>query len=242
VSHIGIVVALPQEAGMWTTVRPSCGDLLALSPDLHLVVSGIGGANAQAAATRLLEMNCDALVSWGTAGALHPDLRSGQLVVADQITDTSGERLTPDPAWAQRVVARLASHGEVLVAGVAGTNRILDSVQAKRALGAASGAAIVDMESAALARVAAKHGIPLLVLRAVVDELDTVIPASIMAATDAQGRVRIARLSMRVLGRPPEWLGVWRLGRAFGRARRSLGTAARSLRPDLALFASSPGA
>jgi hypothetical protein len=94
---------------MWTTVRPSCGDLLALSPDLHLVVSGIGGANAQAAATRLLEMNCDALVSWGTAGALHPDLRSGQLVVADQITDTSGERLTPDPAWAQRVVARLDS-------------------------------------------------------------------------------------------------------------------------------------
>jgi adenosylhomocysteine nucleosidase len=240
VSRIGIVVALPQEAGMWTTVRPSCGDLLALSPDLHLVVSGIGGSNARDAATRLLAMHCDALVSWGTAGALRPDLHSGQLVVADRIIDAGGERLNPDPTWAQRVVARLAPHGEVLVAGVAETDRILDSVQGKRALGAAGGAAIVDMESAAVARVAAKHGIPLLVLRAVADELDMVIPASIVVATDAQGRVRVSRLLMRLLGHPPEWFDVWRLGRAFGRARRSLKTAARSLRPDLAHLASSP--
>lgn len=227
---------------MWSAARLRIGDQRALSPHLHLGVSGIGAANARAAAIGLLDAGCEALVSWGTAGALRPDLRSGQLVMADQVVDVHGERLIPDRDWAQRVMSRLGTRAEVLVAGVAGTDRILNSAEAKQSLGAASAAAIVDMESTELARVAAERGIPLLVLRAVVDEIDMVIPGSIIAATDASGRVNTVRLLLRLLGQPSDWLGVWRLARAFGHAHRSLETAARCLRPDFAFVSRSTGA
>lgn len=234
-SRIGIVVALPQEAGMWTAARLRRGDLVELSPELRLAVSGVGGANAEKAARQLLAAGCDALVSWGTAGALSQDLRRGQLVVGKRIADADGNVLATDEAWAQRAARRLSPHAGVLVTDVASASHILGSMQDKQSLATLSGADIVDMESAALARIAAREGIPLLVLRAVVDELDATIPPSVIAATDTEGHVRMPRLLARLLIRPGEWASLLHMAHAFGQARRSLAQAAGLLGPDLAL-------
>ncbi|HLO78401.1 MAG TPA: hypothetical protein VK196_18250, partial [Magnetospirillum sp.] len=56
---------------------------------------------------------------------------------------------------------------------------------------AATGAAAVDMESGAVARVAAQHGLPFLALRAIADPAGQSLPAPVLRIVDGQGRIRI---------------------------------------------------
>lgn len=233
-SRIGIVTALPLEARAWTGDRARGENLLEITPDLYLAVSGMGGANAERAARRLLDSGCDALVSWGTGGALRRGLRSGTVVVADRVIDERAlsHRLAPD--WSRRVFERLGHATEVLNAPVAGAGRILDGPHEKQRLGSVTGAAIVDMESAALACLAGQRGIPLLVVRAVVDELEVTIPSSVIAATGPDGRLHLPRLLLRLVVSPNEWTPLNRLRHGFARAHQGLKRATVALLPDLA--------
>jgi adenosylhomocysteine nucleosidase len=241
VSRIGIVTALPFEARAWARRRLRTGELVETRPGLYLMVSGMGAANAERAGRELLNRGCEALVSWGTAGALRAGLHSGQLVVADRVIDEQALSHRLDPDWVRRATRRLEGAAQVLNAPVADTGRILDGPGAKQRLGSMTGAAIVDMESAALARLAEQHAVPLLVVRAVVDEVDVAVPRSVITATDEHGHVHVGRLLVRLTLSPGEWTTMNRLRHGFARARRRLQRAAGVLSPDLALSESSEG-
>jgi len=105
-----------------------------------------------------------------------------------------------------------------------GDGAILATSAAKAALHARTGAAAVDLESAAVARAAARHGLPFAVLRAVCDPAGRDLPRAALIALDSQGRIGTLRIAAAILSRPGDIPALIALGRDAARARHALVT------------------
>ncbi len=141
----------------------------------------------------------------GIAGALAPDLRPGDVVVADEVRGPDGTRLLPGSSL---LAARLRRDGLTVRCGpVLSVDHVVDEPERGRL--AAAGALVVDMESAALLRDLPDG--PLAVVRVVADAADGRLFRPVNA-----GRMLTA---LRTLGRIGPALEAW--GAATG-ARRVL--------------------
>ena len=87
---------------------------------------------------------------------------------------------------------------------IAGSETIIATAAAKSALRAASGAVAVDMESAAVARLAREAGIPFAVVRAVSDPAQRALPMAARAGFGADGVADIGAVLQALLRRPYE--------------------------------------
>ena len=79
-----------------------------------------------------------------------------------------------------------------------GADAIVASVDGKRRLHEPHVAAAVDLESGAVACIAAQHGVPFAVLRAICDPAERTLPPAALAALDAHGAIgmwRVIRLA-----------------------------------------------
>lgn len=151
-----VVSALPLElrptVKALRAVRTRCGSMRGYSAGPILFASvGVGAANAE----RGTEILCGYarptdVISTGLAGALAPELRAGDLVVSGM--DAFGVRA---------IAGQVVSADRVLVARVD-----------KEALARSSGAVAVDMESAAVGRVARRHGADFACVKVILDTLD----------------------------------------------------------------------
>jgi len=185
--------------------------------------SGARPTRARAEAARLIAEGAVGLVSFGLAGGLSPALASGDLVLADAVVLPDGERIATDLAWRSRLSARIEIAGRAPhQAAVAGSDRLLATVAAKRALFAATGALAVDMESHAVAEVAHAAGRPFLVLRAIADPADQALPRAATVALGPGGEVRLLAVVRALLDRPAELPALLRLGRQSRRALAAL--------------------
>jgi hypothetical protein len=84
-----------------------------------------------------------------------------------------------------------------------------------------SGAAAADMESAAIAAVAARAGARFVALRVVVDAAGDELPADIERWVDERGERRIAAALSAAL-HPAHWRGLWMLAQRYRAARQTL--------------------
>jgi hypothetical protein len=99
---------------------------------------------------------------------------------------------------------------------------VLTSADAKRELAEATGACAVDMESGAVAQVAAKAGIPFIAIRVIADPLDFSPPPPLMSAVRPDGSADPVRL-MALMLRGSVTLGtLLRLGSQLRSARSTL--------------------
>ena len=98
-------------------------------------------------------------MSFGIAGGLDPALSPGRLIVATAVIDGQGGKIECHGAWRDELIAALASLSP-LAAPLAGRDGAIVTVAEKALLHARHGAAAVDMESHAVARVAARAGLP----------------------------------------------------------------------------------
>lgn len=165
------------------------------------------------------------LISFGVCGALDPTLAAGDLIVADGVL-AGGERLASDPGWANALRAALPGAGR---GDVAAGDAIVGSPEAKAALRAASGAAIVDMESHAVARAARAAGLAFAVVRAVSDTAASALPFAAQAGFRPNGEPDVAAVIAALGRRPWELAALIRTGLDAGKAFRSLERAARAL-------------
>jgi adenosylhomocysteine nucleosidase len=172
---LGVIAALPAEAA-------SCGLQGTLWP---LVCSGIGREAAARGAQQLIENGVAGLISWGTAGALAPDLKAGTLVLYMRCVDAvNGETFNTDLTLRTRIYECLRGIGPVVCDGLTSAEPIV-SVPDKRALRAHFSCSAVDMESAAIARLARHHRLPFIAIRTIVDPADFALPASALVALEA---------------------------------------------------------
>lgn len=238
---IGIVVALPAEARSLVRRRLGFESLHALPGGHWLTVSGAGPERAHAAGARLIERRVSGLISWGCAAALVDSLQPGHLVLAETVVDETGDWHATDPVWRERLARNLPSEVNVHGGPLQGSRQVVDSRAAKAALHAATGHAAVDMESAAIARLARRHTLPFLAVRAIADDAAMALPDAVLRALNPRGDVRMTTLLGQLARRPGQLGELLALGRAFGAALSTLRQVRHASGPDF-LFPPPPGA
>ena len=187
-------------------------------PDLRVLCSGADAAGARTAAQRLADDGVKGLVSFGLAGGLDAGLAPGDLLLPQAVVLPDGGRIGADAAWRERLAATLERAGlRAHDAPVAGSEVVVASGAAKRALAARTGAVAVDMESHGVAKVAARARLPFLIVRAVADRSDQAVPHAARAAIDARGDIRHLALIGGLIARPWEIGALIAIGRSSGR-------------------------
>jgi adenosylhomocysteine nucleosidase len=127
----------------------------------------------------------DAVVSTGFCGALEPDLKPGDVVVASSVIDKENKD-TYEAVEPQCGVA--AERGSVL-----SCNRVAGSVSERAAL-QLTGALAVEMEAAAVAARARVWDVPFYCVRSVSDAADEDFPIDFNEVRDSNGRFSRSRI------------------------------------------------
>lgn len=191
---IGVVSALKSEATCIMNLRIPVYRVVNVGDRTRLCLSSMGNNAARGAALKLHEYGVTALVSFGVAAALDDKLIPGDLVLPESIR-VNGESLPVDLEWRNSLERRLLSAHLTVTGGVLVSSEApLTSRQEKLALGEAAGACAADMESAAVAKVAADAGIPFIAIRAIVDPIDFSPPEALLSAVYPDGGVDFIRL------------------------------------------------
>lgn len=232
-SGVGVVVALAAEAQALAAGRLRLGAIEDLGGGVRRHVCGMGLEAAAAAAATLAQSGVAALAMFGVAGGLDPALASGALLVAAAVVDAGGEHYSCDEAWRARLARRLGSvpisDGVLLTVSAP-----LLSPADKAAARQRSGAAAVDMESAAVAAVARREGLPFLALRAIADGAADSLPAALAAAVDSWGRPKALGVAGALLARPRLIARLPHLASTMNLATRTLRQVAQAAGPGLA--------
>ncbi len=226
-STLGIVVAVTAEARSLVKQSIANGELIRLPDGAMLSVSGMGPSRATAASKALLEKGATALLSWGTAGGLAPELSPGSLILPKTVIASNRSLYHVDATWHNRLCSRLEGHIDFHTDPMAESTTVVRSLGEKAILFRETGAIGVDMESAAVATVAQEVGVPFLVVRVVADAMDTTIPKSTLNAFNEFGRLSFLRLIQGFVQHPTELFALLRIGRNYRAAQRTLATVAR---------------
>jgi len=195
----GLVVALRAEARCVTPQPILLNEKIVLNEQTILYLSGMGSKAAQIAAERLCQQGVARLVSFGVAGALDKQLRPGDLILPDAVYD--GTLLPVALEWRNRLQHKLAGELTVVNGVLANSAKTLTTQQSKRDLATQTGACAVDMESSAIASVAAKAQIPFIAVRAVIDPLEFSPSEALLPAVNADGSVKILSILKLILTR-----------------------------------------
>jgi adenosylhomocysteine nucleosidase len=218
---VGLVIAMSTEARALTGRRQPLEQVVKLSERVYLRVGGVGARAAERSCAALVEAGAGALVSVGCAAGLTPECRPGALVVPAKVHSSRGEVLAVDGEWRAALLAALEARFSPLVGDIAGVDHVVGSAE-KHHLRAAAETVAADMESAAVAVVAKRLGVPMIAIRAVSDGADDDVPGALPASIDAFGRARLPTLLNAVLRRPGDAAGVMRLRTGFNKACRTL--------------------
>ena len=158
---------------------------IAAGPGVRAVAGGADAVRLAAVIQREIARGTRALISFGIAGGLAEDLSSGTWLVARAVVTPSG-RWSCDARWTGALRERLPG---AVAADLAGTDRPVMDVVAKRALHRATGAAAVDMESHIAAAIASSHGLPFAAFRVVADSARRSLPPAAAVALASDGRI-----------------------------------------------------
>jgi len=146
----------------------------------------------------------DRILSIGFCGALDPALRIGDIVISGEVPTVLGASFV---------------QGDVI-----SVDRVAFTAREKCDLRRATGAAVVEMESAAVAQKAREWDVPFGCVRVVSDIAGEDLPLDFNRYRDADGRFERSRIALAALGRPFTVLPrLVRLDRDCRRAAERLG-------------------
>jgi len=147
-----------------------------------MAVSGAGRqAAARAADALILGHRPPLVISAGFCGALSPDVRRHDIVVADSLADATGNVIQLDRSrWPS---ALSAPPPEVHVGRLLTADAIVHRAVEKRELGERNQSLAVDLESFAVADVCHREGVPVLVIRITTDALADELPREVERLT-----------------------------------------------------------
>lgn len=130
------------------------------------LITGMGAARAHRVVEEWLKRHsCRGIVSTGFAGGIQPGLEAGDLVVAEDVVEAdSGEHFHP--------TLQVSSQIPVRTGRLVSSRAVAWTRSAKVSLGVRFQALAVDMETAAVARIAESQGVPWMAVRAVLDPME----------------------------------------------------------------------
>ena len=203
---------------------------IAAGPGVHVICSG-DGRNLASSLASAIRGGCAGLVSFGVAGGLHPDLQTGDCIVASAVVCGS-IRIPTDRRWSQHLIE--AVPGAVLGVLV-GVRAPVATPWAKQILHRETGAIAVDMESHVVATVAARHAIPMVAMRVVTDPAVRTLPRSALRAMRADGTTDIGGMLRHLLRNPRELPSIMRTALDARAACATLRRGRQLLGPSLGL-------
>lgn len=215
---IGIIAALPGELkplvkGWYRKPHTGRGVYVWQRPyharEVTAACAGMGaGSVGRALAAVERGHRVDAIISVGWAGALTAEIPAARcLAVAEVIDARTGERFEIEHD----------GRGERLVTAP----RVADAAEKQR-LQQTYGAALVDMEAAALARLALMRRIPMYCFKAVSDGVQAHLP-DLNPFISREGALHTGSLVAHVAFRPRYWRSMAELGRTSKAAADNLG-------------------
>jgi len=179
-----------------------------------IVCGGIGGQAARVAAEHLIHrVDPSVLVSAGVAGSLATRWKVGDVIVPATVVQSAVGKSFSTAALPER-------HGWQREGTLVSSSGIADP-ETKSLLAREYQADAVDMEAAAVAEVAAAHGIPFVAVKAISDECDFPLP-DFGRFVPADGRFLTSRLVLYSALRPRMWVVLGRLAANTGKAAQEL--------------------
>lgn len=240
----GIIVALSEELSTLKTVPNALwersmirGKFIFLTDDIILVYSGAGAENARKSAELAVAKGATKLMSWGCAAALSPDLKMGDLVLADSLMSADEFEMPVNATWHQHTKNILDSEVVAYKGALIASKEIISTAQAKQALFEKTGAIALDMESCAIAQVAQHYALPFLAIRTVADPSTMDLPNAVLKALNENGEIEITKIIGSLVFNPKEIPHLIQLGQYFQLAKRTLSRVAKQL-PDIIAFKS----
>jgi adenosylhomocysteine nucleosidase len=188
------------------------------SNEVTVLLTGIGGDNADKAMQTVPMGMYDVCISAGLAGALEADLRPGDVVVArTSETLDQGLRVESDAALVDFAVACGARAVNVSLT----SRKIVAAADEKQALSASG--SVVEMETSHVLTVAEKHHVPVVAVRAISDAAEEDLPVDFGRIIDSRGHLKFGGLFKEV-GLHPYRLAP--LMKFAGRSRAATGSLA----------------
>lgn len=185
-----------------------------------LAANGAGRANA-AEAVRIAckTYAVSAVVSTGYAGALDPELRVGNILVANTVA-AAGEHSSCQLEYAGKlpVCPRRPGHAVGVLLTI---DYVAQDAETKRRL-RLTGAAAVDMEASGVAAEALRQEIAFYCVRSISDEAGTSFPIDLNRARRDDGTFSGWRIVAAAAVRPTRWPELLRLSRDARAASRAL--------------------
>ncbi len=186
---------------------------------LAFVQSGMGFAKAREASKLLIDAHTpDWVLSIGFSGGLLPEMKVGDLVMANSIVDTHGNELNVD--------LKMADDREngMYVGRLVNTDAIVRSVVEKKALAETHQAIAVDLESLAVAQMCQETGTRFMAVRVISDDLSADLPPEVMSVIGASGAMRVGSAIGSLWKRPSSIKDLWRLREYAHQAAERLAT------------------
>ena len=192
-----------------------------------LAISGVGRDNSHRAAQFLAEnYKLRGLASIGFAGGLAPGPVPGDIVQIDAVVEEStGERFN---CWTDLLPVRSARQGALL-----SVDAVVTASAEKLRLGKKWGAVAVDMESAGVARAAAKTGLPFCAVKAVTDSAEQSLAIDFSRCWREDKGLSTWAVVSQGLKSFRAAKGLWTLARGSQRAANALASAITSARPPV---------
>jgi hopanoid-associated phosphorylase len=209
---------------------------IAAGPGVQVICSGDGRnlatmLTAAIAEARTLVHGCPGIISFGVAGGLAPQLRSGACVVGSAILSGSN-RMPTSREWSEKLLQTIPDAVSGMLLGVSAP---IANPRDKRALFVKTGAIAVDMESHIVAAVGAAHGLPVAAIRVITDPAKRALPASAVAAMRPNGTTNIGAMIRSVLMCPRELPALFQTALDARAARATLVRGRHLLGPALTL-------
>ena len=160
-------------------------------------------------------------MTFGLAGGLDPAVSAGRVFLPEQIVSAQKPDLATSREWRERVAAALQNQRPLVTGKLLTSSRAVTTIEDKARAFRETGAIAADMESMAVAQVAAIRGLPFLAVRVIVDTAADVLPNAVVTASRA-GQPRVWSLIGRLVLAPADLIAVIRLARRYGIANRAL--------------------
>lgn len=197
---------------------------LLFGKEVGLLTTGVGAEKSQKSLHQVLnDCKPEALLFLGYAGGCSPLAPVGSLILGEKILDAeSGETFLADPELLKTAREACKKGGvEHRVGNLVTVNRVISGAHAKADLGAVHGCVALDMEGAAVARVACQRLIPFLVAKAILDPVEMELP-DLQKCVDSEGHARPMMLMEHFAKKPADAMKLPQLQFCASQARESI--------------------
>jgi nucleoside phosphorylase len=200
---------------------------------VDILQSGQGEENAARVARDAVREGATALLSIGVAGGIAEAVNVGDVVIAESvIAERSGDLYHCSKPWVRDLHRLICNQQGVHSGRLLSVGDVLNTRQAKSSAASRYQSIACDMESAAIAEVAASAGVHFAAVRVISDAHCDELPQGVAGWVDDSGNARVTPV-LKALLSPAHWRPVYMMTARFRVAQHRL----RQLSHDLAAVA-----